>query len=79
MLLFELLYMKRLQCTGWNSAAVMTSVSSSMFAGLMSTMLKLRSLISRFQRFIRRSSAEMYVSWSEFTDIEWMWYAWAFE
>lgn len=96
MLLFELLYMKRLQCTGWNSAAVMTSVSSSMFAGLMSTMswnvfnyctdrnciqghsLKLRSLMSRFHRLIRRSSAETYVSWSELTEIEWMWYACAF-
>ena len=38
MLLFELLYINKLQCTGWNSAAVMTSVSSSMFTGLMSTM-----------------------------------------
>lgn len=35
---FELEYMNRLQCIGWNSAAVMTSVSSSMFTGLMSTM-----------------------------------------
>jgi hypothetical protein len=34
---FELEYMNRLQCIGWNSAAVMTSVSSSMFTGLMST------------------------------------------
>lgn len=38
MLLFELEYMKTLHCVGWNSAAVITSVSSSMFAGLMSTM-----------------------------------------
>jgi hypothetical protein len=37
-LLFELEYMKRLQCCGWNSAAVITSVNSSMFTGLMSTM-----------------------------------------
>lgn len=38
MLLFELEYMKRLHCVGWNSAAVMTSVSSSILTGLMSTM-----------------------------------------
>ena len=38
MLLLELEYTKRLQWWGWNSAAVMTSVSSSMFAGLISTM-----------------------------------------
>ncbi len=37
-LLFELEYMKTLHCVGWNSAAVMTSVSSSMLAGLISTM-----------------------------------------
>lgn len=35
---FELEYMNMLQCIGWNSAAVITSVSSSMFTGLMSTM-----------------------------------------
>ena len=34
-------YMNQLQLVGWNSAAVMTSVSSSMLAGLISTMLKL--------------------------------------
>lgn len=33
----ELEYINKLQCMGWNSAAVMTSVSSSMFTGLMST------------------------------------------
>lgn len=38
---FELAYMNQLQLRGWNSAAVMTSVSSSMLAGLISTMLKL--------------------------------------
>ena len=32
-----LLYTKILHSMGWNSAAVMTSVSSSMFVGLMST------------------------------------------
>lgn len=31
-------YEKRLHCSGWNSAAVMTSVSSSMLTGLMSRM-----------------------------------------
>jgi hypothetical protein len=34
---FELEYMKLLQFIGWNSAAVMTSVNSSMLTGLMST------------------------------------------
>ena len=34
----ELEYMNKLQCRGWNSAAVITSVSSSMFTGLISTM-----------------------------------------
>lgn len=38
MLLFELEYMKRLHCVGWNSVAVITSVSSSILTGLMSTM-----------------------------------------
>ena len=38
MLLFELEYINKLQCCGWNSAAVMTSVSSSILTGLMSTM-----------------------------------------
>ena len=33
-----LLYIKTLHWTGWNSAAVMTSVNSSMLTGLMSTM-----------------------------------------
>lgn len=37
----ELAYMNQLQLCGWNSAAVMTSVSSSIFAGFISTMLKL--------------------------------------
>lgn len=37
MLLFELEYIKRLQCVGWNSVAVITSVSSSMLTGLIST------------------------------------------
>lgn len=32
------LYIKTLHCWGWNSAAVMTSVNSSIFAGLISTM-----------------------------------------
>ncbi len=33
-----LLYTNRWQCCGWNSAAVITSVRSSILAGLMSTM-----------------------------------------
>lgn len=85
------LYMNRLQCCGWNSAAVMTSVSSSIFVGLISTMstqrisskklqtnhsiLKLWFEISIFHRLIRKSSADRYVSPSEFGDIELMWYA----
>jgi len=32
-----LLYTNKLHSTGWNSAAVITSVSSSIFVGLMST------------------------------------------
>lgn len=84
---FELEYMNRLHWMGWNSAAVMTSVNSSMLTGLMSTMsaklahavhhhpLKLWSLMFKFHRLIRKSSADMYVSWSELTEIELMWYA----
>jgi hypothetical protein len=37
-------------------------VRSSMFVGFTSTMLKLWLFISRFHRFIRRSSADMNVS-----------------
>jgi hypothetical protein len=37
-------------------------VRSSMFGGFTSTMLKLWLLISKFQRFIRKSSAEINVS-----------------
>ena len=78
----ELEYMNWLHWVGWNSAAVMTSVNSSMLTGLMSTMsrgqpgrnskpdhgactqerkdsLKLWSLMLRFHKLIRRSSAEM--------------------
>lgn len=33
----------------------------------------------KFHKLIRKSSAEMYVSWSELTEIEWIWYACAFE
>lgn len=72
---FELAYINQLQLCGWNSAAVMTSVNSSMFAGLMSTMLKLWSWMFKFQRFIRRSSLEMKVSPSLFTEMLLMWYA----
>ena len=52
------LYTNRLHSFGWNSEAVMTSVSSSMLAGLMSTMLNDWSVISMCQRLMRRSSAE---------------------
>lgn len=34
------LYMNTLHCSGWNSAAVITSVNSSILAGLISTMSK---------------------------------------
>lgn len=47
----ELEYMNKLQCMGWNSAAVMTSVSSSMFTGLMSTIsAKTACQVSRVMR-----------------------------
>lgn len=36
-------------------------------------LLKLWSLMFRFHRLMRRSSAEMYVSPSEFTEMELMW------
>jgi hypothetical protein len=52
--------------------SALTSVNSSIVGGLMSTMLKLWSLTPRFQRFTRRSSAEMKVSSSELTEIELM-------
>jgi hypothetical protein len=69
----ELAYMNQLQLMGWNSAAVITSVSSSMFAGLMSTMLKLWSWMFRFHRLIRKSSLLMNVSPSLFTEMLLMW------
>mmetsp|Transcript_41 Transcript_41/g.141 ORF Transcript_41/g.141 Transcript_41/m.141 type:complete len:216 (-) Transcript_41:77-724(-) len=68
-------YMKMLQWLGWKLAAVMTSVSSSMFSGLMSTMLNDSDELSRCHRFTRRSSAERYVSPSELTEMELTWYA----
>jgi hypothetical protein len=40
-LLFELEYINMLQCEGWNSVAVITSVSSSILTGLISTMSKM--------------------------------------
>merc|ERR1712142_105521 len=63
------LYTNRLHSLGWNSEAVITSVSSSMLAGLMSTMLNDWSVISMCQRLMRRSSADKYVSWSELTEM----------
>mmetsp|Transcript_47039 Transcript_47039/g.112064 ORF Transcript_47039/g.112064 Transcript_47039/m.112064 type:complete len:210 (-) Transcript_47039:360-989(-) len=65
----------RLQWSGWHDAAVITSVSSSMLSGLMSTMLNEVSETPRFHRLIRRSSAEMNVSQSELREMELMWYA----
>eukprot|EP01085_Mycamoeba_gemmipara_P000147 Mycagemm_TRINITY_DN9885_c0_g2::TRINITY_DN9885_c0_g2_i1::g.147::m.147 type:complete len:100 gc:universal TRINITY_DN9885_c0_g2_i1:754-455(-) len=55
----ELLYMSMLHWLGWKSAQVMTSVSSSMLGGLMSTMLNDAFVMPRFQRLMRRSSDEM--------------------
>lgn len=72
---FELAYMNQLQLVGWNSAAVITSVSSSMFAGLMSTILKLCSWMLRFHRLMRRSSLLMNVSPSLLTEMLLIWYA----
>lgn len=46
---FELEYINKLQWLGWNSAAVMTSVSSSMFTGLISTISDFRSEVIRYQ------------------------------
>lgn len=69
--------MKRLQLVGWKHDAVMTSVSSSMFSGLMSTMLKLIWLLFMFHRLMRRSSADKKVSPSEQGEMELTWYAWA--
>lgn len=67
--------MNQLQLVGWNSAAVMTSVSSSMFAGLISTMLKLWSWMFKFHRLTRRSSLLKKVSPSLLTEMLLMWYA----
>lgn len=62
----EVLYAKRLQCNGWNSAQVITSFRSSMFSGLMSRMLNPVDPSPRCQIFTRRSSALRNVSSSEF-------------
>mmetsp|Transcript_3567 Transcript_3567/g.12791 ORF Transcript_3567/g.12791 Transcript_3567/m.12791 type:complete len:277 (-) Transcript_3567:530-1360(-) len=72
---FELLYANTLHCVGWNSAAVITSVKSSMLDGLMSTMLNDWFDTSRFHRLTRKSSAEMNVSQSLLMLMELMWYA----
>ena len=53
-----LLYTSSDACCGWNSAAVITSESSSMSSGLMSTMLKVDVFVCRFHRLIRKSSAD---------------------
>ena len=55
----ELEYMNRLQCMGWNSAAVMTSVSSSIFTGLMSTIsAKSQNPNVKFPAFARQINKE---------------------
>ncbi|KAH3669810.1 hypothetical protein OGATHE_002622 [Ogataea polymorpha] len=59
---FEEEYMNKLQSVGWNSALVITSVSSSILTGLISTMLKDWSAIPKFHKLILRSSEEMKVS-----------------
>src|SRR5271154_1424420 len=48
-----------------------------MFAGLMSTILKLWSWMFKFQRLMRRSSLLINVSPSLLTEMLLMWYAWA--
>ena len=64
-----------LQELGWNSDEVTTSVSSSMFSGLMSTVVKVWDESSKFHRFTRRSSADRNVSPSEHTEMLLIWYA----
>lgn len=54
----------------------MTSESSSMSAGLMSTILNAASLACRCHKLMCRSSAERKVSPSQLTPIELMWYEW---
>jgi len=64
-LLFELEYMKRLQWKGWNSVAVMTSVSSSMFTGLMSTIsVNHRWKEGLFTYEHRHKSKKMHAHWN---------------
>eukprot|EP00171_Calliarthron_tuberculosum_P019917 IDg19917t1 len=75
----ELACMKMWQCSGWNSAHVITSVRSSMFRGLMSTTLKPAPPLCRFHTLTRRSSAERKVSSSDESAMELMWYACEFE
>lgn len=48
------------------------------FSNTKENSLKLRSVISKFHMFIRRSSAEMKCSPSLFGSTEFTWYAWAF-
>ena len=47
---------------------------TSMSSGLMSTMLKVVEVFCKFHKFIRKSSAERYVSPSGLNDKELMWY-----
>ena len=54
---FELEYMKLLQLMGWNSAAVMTSVSSSMLTGFMSTISGGKGTVRRMDQVKRFGQA----------------------
>ena len=68
----ELEYINRLQCIGWNSAAVMTSVSSSMFTGLMST-ISAKSHMSSFLHCAaspQRTLTEALVGYSQVPEID---------
>jgi len=51
-------YTKISDRTGWYSTWVITSESSSIWGGFKSTILYARTLFSKFQRFILRSSEE---------------------
>lgn len=70
-------YINKLQLLGWNSDTVITSVNSSIFSGLISTMLKQLSGLSKFHKLILKSSVEMKHSPSLFGEILLIWYAWA--
>ena len=70
---FDEQYARAAQSVGWNSAAMITSESSSMSAGLRSAMLYACCAVLTFQMWMRRSSADRYVSPSALNDSELMW------